>query len=84
MSRTELAITLNDMLAALDGSISLGELVTTEAEIEAALEISFGYRDGELTAFGAPPSSRFETGIQNPVHKMQLRAAMTQLEGEDW
>lgn len=83
MSRPELSVTLSDMLAAFDASASPGELVTTEAEIKAALELTFVYHDGNLKVFGAPPYSRFETGIQNPVHKMVLRAAFTDPNGED-
>jgi hypothetical protein len=80
MTRPELHVTLTQMLEALEAP-HLPDLhgmpVTTEAMLDAAVEVSFGIVDGRMVAQIAPPVSRFESGVMNPVHRLRLRAART-------
>ena len=74
MTRPELHITLSQMLEALSGPDTEGAPVTTEAMVDAAVEVSWGLKNGELVADIAPPVSRFVSGVQDPVHRMRFTA----------
>lgn len=78
--RPELHVTLTQILDALDGPDFEGAPVTTEAHLDAAVEVSFGWRDGALVADVAPPASRFVAGIQAPVQRMVLAAQRVPVE----
>ena len=74
MTRPELHITLTQMLEALSGPDIAGAPVTTEAMVDAAVEVSWALKNGELVADIAPPRSRFVAGVQSPVHRMRFTA----------
>lgn len=74
MTRPELHQTLTAMIAALDPPAEAPGLRVTDARLDAPLELSLAHGPGGLTAFAAPPTSRFVTGFQNPVHRMRITA----------
>ncbi|MEC8582101.1 MAG: hypothetical protein VXZ18_15235 [Pseudomonadota bacterium] len=81
--RPELHVTLTQILDALDGPEIEGAPITTEAHLDAAVEVSFGWRDGALVADVAPPASRFVSGIQNPVQRMVISAHRVPVEARE-
>lgn len=74
MTRPELHQTLTAMIAALAPSAGAQGLRITDAKLDAPLELALGHGADGLTAFAAPPASRFVTGFQNPVHRMRITA----------
>lgn len=76
MRRPELHTTLLQMIEALQPPIDNNAVVTTAAELDAAVEVTFAYRAGALVAHAAPPASRFVSGVQNSVHHMRISAAL--------
>ncbi|MFA8440288.1 hypothetical protein [Yoonia sp.] len=83
MTRSELHITLGQMLEAFGGGDMPGAPVTTEAFVSAAVEVSVSYRGGQLVPLVAPPASAFVSGVQNPVHRMEFTAVRVDQMVED-
>ncbi|MDJ0994555.1 MAG: hypothetical protein QNI90_13345 [Dinoroseobacter sp.] len=79
MTRPELHETLTAMIAALDPPATAPGLRITEAHLDAPLELTLAQGEDGLTAYAAPPSTRFVTGFQNPVHRMQLNTGETRV-----
>ena len=52
-------------------------VVVTGAEIELPIEVAAATRRGELVFFGAPPHTRWVSGVLPPVHvaRLSVRAA---------
>jgi hypothetical protein len=82
MTRPELHITLSQMLDAMSVPDIPNAPITTEAMIDAAVEISWAMEDGQLVAAIAPPASRFVSGVQNPIHRMRFTATRVDFDGE--
>lgn len=80
MSRPELHTTLSALITALDGPAAVYMPQVTEAELTVPFEMVIArYADG-LRAFGAPPQSRFESGVMQPVHKVYVRVVREPVE----
>ncbi len=82
MTRPELHITLGHMLDALSVPDIPNAPVTTEAMIDAAVEVSWAMENGQLVAAIAPPTSRFVYGVQNTIHRMRFTATRVDFDGE--
>ncbi len=74
MSRPELHQALAALIEALDGPAIDGSLQISEAEMTVPFEVIVTAGPDGLKAFGAPPESRFESGMMQPVHRVSLRA----------
>jgi hypothetical protein len=51
-------------------------LVVTEAEMDVPLEVNSAWRNGELIFFGAPPHSRWKSGVLPAIHLSRLRVEL--------
>lgn len=74
MTRPELNETLTALIEAIDAPDILGAPRIDAAEMEIPCEVTLTAHPAGLTAFAAPPQSRFESGFQNPIHRIRLRA----------
>ena len=76
---SELADTLVALVEAVEPPAGSG-LVVTEAEIDVPLEVQSGVRGGELIFYGAPPHTRWQSGVLPPVHMGRLRVELVEEE----
>ena len=77
MTRPELNETLTALIEAFEAPDIPGAPKVDMAELEIPCEVKVA----GLTAFAAPPQSRFETGFQNPIHRIRLRAVPQEGDG---
>ncbi|HEY7036582.1 MAG TPA: hypothetical protein VH482_34960 [Thermomicrobiales bacterium] len=75
MIRPELAQTLTALIEGLVPPTGSG-LVVTAAEMDVPLEVSGAVIDGNLIFYGAPPHSRWKSGLLPPVHLGHLSIAV--------
>lgn len=74
MMAPELHETLEALLAAMSAETHPRAPVVVAADITAPMEVRVERRDGRLTAFAAPPASRWQSGWMAPVHRVYLAA----------
>ena len=76
MNRPELHETLVALVDAFDGSGFDGQIQVTDAELTVPFELVVVAGGDGLKAYGAPPQSRFASGVMQPVHRVYIRAAL--------
>src|SRR5262249_31610248 len=75
MAWYELADVLIGLVESVQGPPDSG-LVVTEAEMGGPVEVNSGWRDGVRICFGAPPHSRWKSGVLPAVHLSRLRVEL--------
>lgn len=72
MRRIELADTLLALMEGIEPPVG-SRLSVSEAILEIPMEVVGAVRGDELVFYGAPPHTRWKSGVLPPVHRTVLR-----------